>query len=216
MALEPGLDVTHSKVVSMLRGGSGRLLDAGAGDGKLSRSLARLGYDVKACDILPTSAFKGGVPYKRADLNHEWPYEDGSFDTVVCVEVIEHVESPWHVLREARRVLKKGGRLILTTPNILNVFSRLSFLVRGTFFVFGPGEFRKGDHINPVSWHELKIILDDLGFSIMAVGANKYIGFESLKKAVSLATYFFLFPVLRPRSKPLLLGELLIVEARKR
>ena len=47
------------------------------------------------------------------------PYADASFDTVVCSEVIEHLKyDPAHMLREINRVLKPGGRFILTTPNI--------------------------------------------------------------------------------------------------
>lgn len=53
-----------------------------------------------------------------------FPYEDASFDTIVCSEVIEHLKhDPAHMLAEINRVLKPGGRLILTTPNIASVFA---------------------------------------------------------------------------------------------
>ncbi len=53
-----------------------------------------------------------------------FPYSDASFDTVVCSEVIEHLKyDPAHMLREINRVLKPGGRLILTTPNITSVMA---------------------------------------------------------------------------------------------
>jgi 2-polyprenyl-3-methyl-5-hydroxy-6-metoxy-1,4-benzoquinol methylase len=48
-----------------------------------------------------------------------FPYVDDSFETVVCSEVIEHLKyDPAHMLEEANRVLKIGGKLVLTTPNI--------------------------------------------------------------------------------------------------
>ena len=53
-----------------------------------------------------------------------FPYADGSFDTVVCSEVIEHLKhDPAHMVAEINRVLKPGGRLILTTPNITSIFA---------------------------------------------------------------------------------------------
>jgi len=51
---------------------------------------------------------------------HRWPFGDGSFDAVLCMELLEHVSySPAHLLHEANRVLRDGGGLVLTTPNAL-------------------------------------------------------------------------------------------------
>lgn len=49
-----------------------------------------------------------------------WPFADGEFDAIVCMEVLEHLTySPAHLLHEANRVLRDGGGLVLTTPNAL-------------------------------------------------------------------------------------------------
>jgi SAM-dependent methyltransferase len=51
---------------------------------------------------------------------HRWPFADGSFDAVLCMELLEHLSySPAHLLHEANRVLRDGGALVLTTPNAL-------------------------------------------------------------------------------------------------
>src|SRR6266852_1573258 len=59
-------------------------------------------------------------PYQQFNIETEaFPYEDNSFDVVLFCEIIEHLLSdPVHVLTEVRRVLKPGGDLVLTTPNV--------------------------------------------------------------------------------------------------
>ena len=52
------------------------------------------------------------------DINEPLPFEDGSFDSVLCSDVIAHVKRPWELMREMVRVLKPGGRLVVTTPFI--------------------------------------------------------------------------------------------------
>ena len=46
------------------------------------------------------------------------PFRDASFDTVLCLQVLEHVPRPWRLLDEIARVLRPGGALVLTAPHI--------------------------------------------------------------------------------------------------
>jgi SAM-dependent methyltransferase len=58
--------------------------------------------------------------YRFDAERHRWPFADGSFDAVICMETLEHLSySPAHLLHEANRVLRDGGQLVLTTPNAL-------------------------------------------------------------------------------------------------
>ncbi|HET7321899.1 MAG TPA: class I SAM-dependent methyltransferase [Longimicrobiaceae bacterium] len=97
-----------------------RVLDAGSGDSIFPIYLARHGYRVTAVDL----AFSGtldalhgvDVDYVRADLT-SLPQPDESFDAVFCISVIEHLPEgriPF-AMQQMRRVLKPGGRLLLTT-----------------------------------------------------------------------------------------------------
>jgi 2-polyprenyl-3-methyl-5-hydroxy-6-metoxy-1,4-benzoquinol methylase len=77
------------------------------------------------CDALNPDYLKNYMPPEcfRCDYfdaeSDTFPYETEAFDTVVCSEVIEHLKyDPAHMLTEIHRVLRKGGRLVLTTPNI--------------------------------------------------------------------------------------------------
>jgi SAM-dependent methyltransferase len=58
-----------------------------------------------------------------------YPYEDGHFDTVLCCELVEHLyHDPMHMMSEINRILKPGGHLMLTTPNITNLRALLAVL----------------------------------------------------------------------------------------
>jgi len=59
------------------------------------------------------------------------PFDDGAFDIVLCVEGIEHVVDRHRTLRELRRVLRPGGRLVITTPNLLSLRARAAYAFTG-------------------------------------------------------------------------------------
>ena len=117
----------------------GRVLDAPCGDGALARELAARGWLTWAADIEPVR-FDGvdGLRFTRLDLEEPLPFADESFDAVVSLEGVEHLLSPARCLAEFCRVLRLGGVLVLTTPNINNVQSRWHYLVGGRFSGFRP------------------------------------------------------------------------------
>jgi 2-polyprenyl-3-methyl-5-hydroxy-6-metoxy-1,4-benzoquinol methylase len=105
-----------------------RLLDAGCGDGRYFGELARAPQPpqaVTATDIaeriLATAAAaarRDGLEVKLVRANLEQlPFPDGSFDVVFCSQVIEHLLDPAAGARELARVLRPGGRLVLSTDN---------------------------------------------------------------------------------------------------
>jgi len=209
------VDSTHAKVLQLLEGKKGRVLDAGAGDGGLTKHLVKQFSDVEACDILQKSAFKCDCDYKNVNLNQKWPYKDKSFDVVCLVEVIEHVENPWHTIREAKRVLKKGGTLVMTTPNVMNLLSRVTFLLKGRFFCFGVDEFKINHHLNPITWYELEIILKQENMVVEQLTANKMLNWREIKKAASVLMTLPLFLLLKPKNRVLQLGEILVIRVVK-
>lgn len=87
-------------------------LDIGCRVGNQTRWLENIGYMVTSIDVEKT--FDKCVV---VDADKRLPFDDNSFDLVWCSEVIEHLLSPAFSTAEFRRVLKKGGRMILTTPN---------------------------------------------------------------------------------------------------
>jgi SAM-dependent methyltransferase len=104
----------------------GTILDAGSGDGSLSLQLARQGFSVcavepdeKWCAIfsrrLENSEFKNKIRIVCASLE-DAAFSPGSFDAIVCGEVLEHLDNDVEAIKKFYSLLKKGGVLILTVP----------------------------------------------------------------------------------------------------
>jgi SAM-dependent methyltransferase len=113
-----------------------RVLEIGVTPGHYTQLLVGAGYQVSGSDLDPhkRAALWQRLNVEVTNINLEreaLPYGDQSFDWVVFSEVIEHMRfSPLTLLREFRRVLKPGGRLIISTPNELYLKSRLRTILR--------------------------------------------------------------------------------------
>ncbi len=172
---------THSKVLEIFSSFSnrGRLLEIPAGEGALAWQLHKLGYDVTAGEIDPDFFKVDPIPCIYLDLNQEFPVEDEAYDFVSCIEGVEHLEDQFQFVRECYRILKPGGTLVLSTPNILNLASRLKYLLSG-FYSLVPrpiNEFSQVpvfDHINPVTYYQLRYMLHTNGFEITRVETDLY------------------------------------------
>lgn len=110
-----------SRVVQQL--GAVKILDIGCGDGRLARAIRSKCPDavVHGCDLsMAALARSTGLDRQYAvDLNGEGlPECDESFDLVVASEVVEHLIHPDLVLAEFRRVLRPGGHVVVTVPNV--------------------------------------------------------------------------------------------------
>jgi ubiquinone/menaquinone biosynthesis C-methylase UbiE len=157
-------------------------LDIGPGTGRLIALFReRLGVQSAACDYTEALIKLPGQKVDIVNLNTErLPYGDHSFDVVTATEVVEHLERYRAVLRDIYRVLKPGGLCILTTPNVLNLNSRLRFLWFGFWNLFGPLPVGNaalqstGGHITPVSYFYLAHALADAGFASIALTVDRY------------------------------------------
>jgi SAM-dependent methyltransferase len=110
----------------------GRLLEVAAGCGDLAAQLVGRGFRVIGTDLVDQWRHPE-VPFVRADLDMPLPFADGAFDATVLVEGIGYAESPSRVLREFRRVVRPGGAVVITMPNVLSLQSRVRFLLNGTY-----------------------------------------------------------------------------------
>jgi SAM-dependent methyltransferase len=67
-----------------------------------------------------------GTPTISADLHGKIPFESGSFDLVLCLDVLEHLVDPAHCLAEAHRILREDGILVINVPNHFSLSGRLN------------------------------------------------------------------------------------------
>src|SRR5688500_11817579 len=107
-------EAIHETVEKILQSAPrGRVLDVPAGEGALALRLKNLGFEVSCADLY-TEIFKlPETEIKRGNLDARLPYDDTSFDFVVCVEGLEHIENPANAMREFARILKTEGTLIV-------------------------------------------------------------------------------------------------------
>jgi SAM-dependent methyltransferase len=109
------------------RSGVNRWLDIGCGAGTLLRAVANQGWDGLGTEVAPAAVEAVNAAGLSAVLGEtgDLDLEDGSFDVVSMVEVIEHVPDVEGLLGDAARLLRPGGALYLTTPHGRSISARV-------------------------------------------------------------------------------------------
>jgi methionine biosynthesis protein MetW len=149
-----------------------RLLDVGCGEGVIApflkeKALKIYGID-KSRDALK-KAKENGLRVKWVDLDKtKIPFKNHFFDTVTCLDVIEHVKEPADLIKEIHRALKKHGRFILSSPNIRFSDHLFRLVIKGFFpITSGDKTGYDGGHIHYFTFSDLKRILKNSGFEII-------------------------------------------------
>ncbi len=193
--------------------GEGRkVLDVSCKRGEILKSLKERGFDVRGTQFAPDAPDVEGIPIDRGvDLLKTLPYADASFDVVLLVEVLEHLENHRAAICELGRVLKPGGILILTTPNVMRIKSRLHFFLTGyhktrrRFIPFGtPLAEAYKFHNYPIELPVLHYMLLQNRLRIERLGrtsikAFSWVLYALLVGPAALYTWFF---VLRTEKEP--------------
>jgi 2-polyprenyl-3-methyl-5-hydroxy-6-metoxy-1,4-benzoquinol methylase len=110
---------------------SGRILDVGCWDGNFTSQILD-GEGVIGVDVSHTalrSATARGIAGVRAQVEAALPFQAGTFGTVIAAEIIEHVFDTQAVLNELARVLRRGGWLAITTPNLVALSGRMQLVL---------------------------------------------------------------------------------------
>lgn len=170
-----------------------RILEIGAGHGAFTKLLHDDGFEVTASDLYPEHFYFDRVKCHKVDITRPLPFEDHSFDIIIAVEVMEHVHDHGVFFSEAGRVLKPGGRLLFSTPNILSLKSRLMFLFSGFFYSFGAIDHGCSDglqHISSLTCDQYRNLGVRSHLVLTDVSADK-------KQRSSALWYCLLYPLIR-------------------
>ena len=163
-----------------------KILDIGAGAGTLSFYLASLGYRIVAVEVSQTATkiaeeslrwlkLENNLQFLQGKIE-EFKYK-GSFDLVLCLEVLEHCFDDRKVLRSIHNKLRKGGIMILSTPLRNAPLVKLGFVSK---FDEEVGHLRRYDK------NEIIIKLEKAGFAV-----KSYIETEGI-----IRNSLFVFPML--------------------
>jgi 2-polyprenyl-6-hydroxyphenyl methylase/3-demethylubiquinone-9 3-methyltransferase len=151
-----------------------RVLDVGCGEGIFAAALTRAGAEVLAADIAEeplrrAAARQPGLELALLPGEHDWGLPDAAFDVVWAGEVIEHVADTAAWMSELRRVLRSGGRLLLSTPAVGPAQLVAAAVWRRSFAErFDP----LADHLRFYSRRTLAALINEFGFQEIAVHAR--------------------------------------------
>lgn len=179
---------TYKVIIDLLgewQGEQKRILDCPSGPGFLSASLSAMDFTVVSCDIDQSTFISSDLTYAVADMQRGLPFKDGSFDYLICVEGIEHIDDHSNFWGDVARVVKPGGRVIVTTPNIRNVLSRFLYFFTGYYLQFSEKNMKMG-HINPIDYYHLERMVKSYGFIVELLVMNRDVTYSSIIARLAL------------------------------
>ena len=151
-----------------------RVLDVGCGAGWFCEALEARGFEAVGVDVAGEAIRRARERCPSVEFalvpEHELPYADGSFDAAWLGETLEHVQDGIVLLEEVHRVIRTGGRLIVTTPDhgrLLRLWLGLS--TRAFEAHFEP----RSDHVRFFTQRTVRTLLETCGYREIDIRAKR-------------------------------------------
>ena len=130
------LRVRRQRLLELLDGCSGKLLDVGCGPGVMAQEMLDKGFDFWGVDAAPAMIDEARQRFTDHEQAHfsvadatSLPYPDGFFDIVTCIGVLDHADNHNAAIKEMTRVLQPGGTLVISFPNAVGPYAAWKGLV---------------------------------------------------------------------------------------
>ena len=159
------------------------IFEVGSGKGALAKALCErldalnIKYEMQCSDIEPHQINDQNLDFSCKYINAQEPFElDKKYDIGIAVEIIEHIENPFHLIREFAKNLQPDALFVVTSPNTLSLSSRFRYFMSGTYDYFRRpyNEYWLNmGHVNPINPLQLIYILRKNGFEIEQAITNK-------------------------------------------
>ena len=153
-----------------------RVLDLPCGRGAFAKRLLDKGLEVYTADCVNLIEIPD-ARFQNCDMNMPLPYESGTFDAVACIDGIAHIERQFDFIRECSRILRHGGVLVISTPNISSLRSRWRWFITGFHnkrkTPLNEEALSPEQLINIISFHDLRYLLHTNGFRIQSIRMNR-------------------------------------------
>ncbi|MEQ9094321.1 MAG: class I SAM-dependent methyltransferase [Miltoncostaeaceae bacterium] len=163
------------ELVALVPPDARRVLDVGCGSGALGAAVMR---ERPGCEVVGIEWFEDALAHARTRLTDAWridlnafqelPAGPGTFDAIVCGDVLEHLLDPEHTIGVLRPYLAPGGRLIISVPNVRHWSVVFPLLVHDRFEYTDAGLLDR-THVHLFTVSELALMLGRAGYAVDVV-----------------------------------------------
>lgn len=160
------------------------IAEVGAGNGVFAQALRRrlddsgVAYSYDCFDIEPEQINRRALGFTCHYMDAQRPFAlERKYDLIISIELIEHLENPFHLMREIAGIARPDATVILTTPNVLSLRSRWRHFLSGCDDYFRRPyneHWLNMGHVNPINPIQLNYMARKNGFRVVGVHTNRY------------------------------------------